>query len=322
MPLKTSLTGSYPPIHDPYSLIHLLPEQEQDQLVRESIQRAVEDQLRLGIDVLVDGQVRGDIVTLFARKMPGFDWNGPQLCVTGHIRPAADSITLADFQYARALAPGCVMKAHLTGPLSLSRGVNLHPDAPYSGNDDPALLLDLACALADEAKALVENGAEIVQIDEPVLQDGFNLGEAFKLLELIIKRANIPFPALHACGDVTLILDDILEQAPVRMVSIEGDWLNHPRLQHIQQNGLEKVGKQIGLGCINPSDDQIVRSVRLKRFMESMVQRLGEACIWAVMPNCGLRTTEYSLAYRKLAEFVEAARQAEWGRSLEVSEEI
>src|SRR2546422_227637 len=56
LPLVTTVAGSYP--------VDGLPP-------RRAIQRAVEDQLVAGIDVISDGQARGDMISVFARAIPG-----------------------------------------------------------------------------------------------------------------------------------------------------------------------------------------------------------------------------------------------------------
>ncbi|HLY32463.1 MAG TPA: hypothetical protein VKQ36_15670, partial [Ktedonobacterales bacterium] len=57
LPLLTTVVGSYPTDGLP---------------PRRAIQRAVEDQIAAGIDLISDGQVRGDMIAIFARAIPGF----------------------------------------------------------------------------------------------------------------------------------------------------------------------------------------------------------------------------------------------------------
>jgi 5-methyltetrahydropteroyltriglutamate--homocysteine methyltransferase len=286
-----------------------LPVEEQEQLVRESIKQAVEDQIELGIDILVDGQVRDDIVFLFASKFPGYQEQIFPYHVVGRIQPAEEPITVQDYLYAKELAGDRPVKAHLTGPMVMERVTAVGTDSDYAGKHDPQLVLDIAKALGQEARFLVEAGAEVVQIDELILAEGgIDLDLAFAAMRHIIEIGEIPFPALHACGNITKILDEILTKSPVKMVSIEGGWLAHDELRHINREYLSRCGKQIGLGCIGTSDYTIDKLPRVKQFLQEMVERLGEDQIWAAMPDCGLRPVSREMVQKKIEVMVQAAR--------------
>ena len=161
MALKTSTTGSWPPTYDPDKTIRHLPVEEQDRIVHESIERAIHDQIELGIDVLVDGQVRDDIVSLFAFKLPGYEGGTLPYRAVDRVRPADEPITVQDYLYAKRLAGDRPLKAHITGPMTLARATLVDAESPYQSRNDPNLVLDLARALGQEARYLVEAGAEI-----------------------------------------------------------------------------------------------------------------------------------------------------------------
>ena len=57
IPLLTTAVGSYPPGDLP---------------PKRAIQQAMEDQIAAGIDLISDGQVRADMISLFAAGIPGF----------------------------------------------------------------------------------------------------------------------------------------------------------------------------------------------------------------------------------------------------------
>lgn len=308
MALKTSLTGSYPPIKAD-KLYRYLPDSEVDSLVRESTERAVKDQIELGIDILVDGQVRDDIVSIFCRHTPGFSGNTLPYRIVEPIRPSEKPITLSDFLIAKELTNGKPIKAHITGPMTIARGSVVDPKSGYSGKTDPNLVMDIAVALGTEARSLVAAGAEIVQIDEPVLADGTDLDMAFKSMEKIIEIGEIPFPALHACGNVCGILHRVLDSAPVKAISIEGEWLRHEELLDINSEHLRRSRKQIGLGCISVSNYKVEKNRTIENFIDQMIQRLGEENIWAIMPNCGMRIMPIDKTKEKLRVMVTAARK-------------
>jgi len=170
------------------------------------------------------------------------------------------------------------------------------------------LVHDLAQALGQEARYLVEAGATIVQIDEPALSDGVDLDLAFEAMKQIVEIGEIPFPALHVCKNVTRILDDVLTRSSAKMVSIEGKWLRYEELTHINRDYLSRCGKQIGLGCIEVRNYSIDRLTSVQSFLDFMVGRLGEEHIWAAMPNCGLRLLPHDITLKKLSVMVNAAK--------------
>lgn len=310
MALKTSSTGSWPPLYDLAKGIDHLDPEKQDLAVRKSTERAIQEQIELGLDVLVDGQVRDDIVSLFVRKLNGYDKESLPYRIHDPIQPAPGPITVGDYELAKGLVGDRPLKAHLTGPMTLARNSRVKKGSGYSDKTDPRLVLDLARALGEEARRLVEAGAEIVQIDEPVLAsiEHKDLDLAFEAMKMIVDTGGVPFPALHACANVTSILEDILVRAPVKMVSIEGRWLTHESLRHIDGAYLADCGKLIGLGCIKVDDYQIERRTQVLRFLDPIVDRLGEGGVWALMPNCGLRPVPREIALEKLKVMVAAAR--------------
>jgi len=308
MALRTSSTGSWPPTYDPDKGIRHLLADDQDHIVRESIERAVHDQIELGIDILVDGQVRDDIISLLVPKLPGYAGSTLPYRAVGPIRPSEEPITVQDYLYAKELAGDRPMKAHVTGPMTIARSTVIDAESGYTSRNDPELIRDLAKALGQEARFLVRAGAEIVQIDEPVLADGVDLDLAFEAMKTIVEIGEIPFPGLHACGNVTRILDDVLTRSPVRMISIEGAWLKRDELSHVDREYLTSCGKQIGLGCIKVADYSLERLTVVQKFLDQMMVRLGEENIWAAMPNCGLRPVPYDVVLEKLKVMVQSAK--------------
>lgn len=308
MILKTSLTGSYPPCYDVAKSLQYLPKEEQERLVRQSIKRAIEDQIELGIDVLVDGQVRNDIVSMFCSKISGFTGNRLPYRVSSHIQPTEESIILSDILTAREFAGNQQIKAHITGPMTLVSNAVVNVESGYAGKTDQTLIQDVTRVLSYEAKRLVDAGVEIIQIDEAVLTNGADLAVAFAAIQQIVEFAEIPLPILHVCGNVTMILADVLQKAPVKVLSIEGSWLKREELAHIDRQYMRACNKQFGLGCIAVSTHHIEQKRSIQSFIDQMVTRLGIESIWAIMPNCGFRLMPYNIAKEKIRAMVEAVK--------------
>jgi 5-methyltetrahydropteroyltriglutamate--homocysteine methyltransferase len=306
--LQTSLVGSFPPLYDPIIPIRHLPKEEQDELVRQSIERAVRDQLRIGIDCLVDGQVRDDVVSLLCPHIPGFAGSALPYRITAPVRPSEAPVTVSDYLIAKEFAGGQALKAHLLGPITLVRDAVVEPASGYNGKFDPKLFMDIARVLGEEARCLVEAGADVIQIDEPALTDSRELELAYRAWNTMIEIGEIPIPALHICGNVSSILDSVLTDSPVKIVSLEGSWLQQQELLHINADYLKERHKKLGLGVISVTDYKTDRLRVVQNFLDQMVVRLGEENIWAVMPNCGLRPMPYEVALAKLEVMVAAAK--------------
>lgn len=308
MKLLTSSTGSYPPLFDPELGASVDSDEERESQIAASIERAIRDQIELGIDVLVDGQPRDDIVSMFLRHLPGCQGSALPFDIVDRVRPSNEPITTKDFQFAKRLAGSHPLKAHITGPITLARNARIGPQSPYQSRNDPMLVKDCAIALGVEARNLVEAGANIIQIDEPLLVDDFERSLAVEALKVVVDTGEIPTVVLHVCGNVTQILRDIVIHAPIDVISMEAQWLTQPALRWISKESLLQHKKKIGLGCIRTNSQSTESIPQIRYFVDSMVVRLGPENIWAVMPNCGMRVLPYPIAYRKLAAMVEATR--------------
>lgn len=198
MNLILSSTGSYPRIGDTPELQVLRRtvaamdrgEKTSADLAdaeNEMTRRAIEEQVRAGIELLTDGQIRWyDAISHLAGKMAGVKINGllryfdtnfyfRQPVLAG--RPVRKGpLAVEEYQFARnALgqvptgnerAGRLAMKPVLTGPYTLAKS---------SLAEDPAMQAlearaeAYAAALVAEVKALVDAGAEIIQVDEPAI---------------------------------------------------------------------------------------------------------------------------------------------------------
>jgi 5-methyltetrahydropteroyltriglutamate--homocysteine methyltransferase len=143
-------------------------------VVTETIRRVVREQEDAGVDLPTDGQIQwDDLVTPFARNWqntrPGglirfFDNNVyyRRVQVDGPIRCESGSVS-QDYREAKTAARG-PLKALLPGPLTLA----MMSDDHHYGEPE-RLVSAAAAALRQEAGALVEAGAQHLQIDEPFL---------------------------------------------------------------------------------------------------------------------------------------------------------
>jgi 5-methyltetrahydropteroyltriglutamate--homocysteine methyltransferase len=293
IPLLTTAVGSYPSGE-------LAP--------KRAVQRAVEDQIAAGIDLISDGQVRADTISLFAAGIPGFR-QGPdgiwELAAPPDL--PREPLAAADYLLARLLARDrATVKGVITGPITLAFSIRLAPGTPYSSNADQQLILRLASILAREAAALVAAGAEIVQIDEPMLPIAVRNGLDIELAERALREvtALVPFPILHTCGDVRPIAYELLA-LPIAALNVAG--ARFDTLSAFEADDLESAGIRLIYGCVNtrgPEQDtrQIIQE-RIKR----AVEQLGPERLW-LSPDCGLRLYSREDAQEVLSNLADAAQ--------------
>src|SRR5499426_4824484 len=193
MPAKlfpTSLVGSYPQpdwLIDRARLSKMVPRVRMDDLwligtkeleekQDEATLLAIRDQERAGLDIITDGEQRRESYSnRFATALEGVDTANPGSTlnrsgkpipvprVTGKIRRKYP-VQLRDLQFLRANTKRPV-KMTVPGPFTMSKQAQ---NEFYES--DEVMALDYAAAVNEEIKDLFAAGADIVQVDEPWMQ--------------------------------------------------------------------------------------------------------------------------------------------------------
>ena len=286
--LPTTVVGSYPVVRTP-SLRSLLDP------FRGAVETAVSEQLAAGIDIISDGQVRGDMIEVFARALPGIR----DRRVVSKVMPPAKPITVSDTAYARSRHR--FVKGILTGPTTLAHGLQI---ATPAYRDRADLALDLAQALAVEAKGLQEAGITLLQIDEPIFSTGTADLEAGKrAIEVMASVVQVPL-CLHVCGTLADIIDDLLHM-PVAVLDFEFTGTAY-NLEVLSRKELRE--KSIGFGCIDSSDPAIEKVSVVKKRIQAGLE-VFEPDQLLIDPDCGLRMLSRDAAFGKLKAMVEATRE-------------
>jgi 5-methyltetrahydropteroyltriglutamate--homocysteine methyltransferase len=286
--LPTTVVGSYPVvmgkgfsgIFDPF---------------RDAVRTAVSDQLAAGIDIISDGQVRGDMVKIFTSRLPGV--RGAD--VIGKVSPPEGPITLGDTRYAVSRAKR--VKGIITGPTTLSFA--LHISTPvYRDRGD--LALDLAHALAQEAHSLAAAGVAVIQIDEPILSTGAaDLASAREALEVLARGIRVPV-CLHVCGDLTPVISELVRM-PVGILDFE--FAQSPgNLALCREMDFGKM--MIGFGCVDSSASVAEPAEVIRSRIETALSVFAPEQL-LIDPDCGLRMLPRDIAYLKLARMVEAVKE-------------
>jgi 5-methyltetrahydropteroyltriglutamate--homocysteine methyltransferase len=284
--LPTTVVGSYP-VTKGTGLRSLIDP------LHAALETAVSEQIRAGIDIISTGQVRGDMIAAFTSQLPGIKGQS----VTGLVRAPQKPLTLADTKYALSRHPK--VKGILTGPSTLSHALRIETPA-YRGRDE--LILDLAQALAVEARHLEDAGVLIVQIDEPILSTGAaDLRVARQAVDLIAGDLRVPV-CLHVCGDLADVIDEILK---MQVAVFDFEFANNPANLDLF-TGRDLRGRMLGLGVVDSADAAIEAVGTVQKRIEVGIEVFGAGAL-LIDPDCGLRMLPRDVAFAKLAHMVEAA---------------
>ncbi|MEO7001339.1 MAG: uroporphyrinogen decarboxylase family protein [Ktedonobacterales bacterium] len=293
LPLLTTVVGSYPTGGLP---------------PRRAILRAVEDQLAAGVELISDGQVRTDMISLFASRIPGFELAADGVWeVVDALDQASEPITLADYQLARQFATGhAEVKGIVTGPITLALASRIVPGAPYRGPDDPALILRLSEILAHEVVALCAAGAQVVQVDEPMLPAA--LGErvsgelaADALRELAATPA---ISVLHVCGDLRAVASEVLLFS-FGVLDIENTRIAN--LAAFDADQIEFSETRLSVGVVDTQDAALESPAQLRARVRNAARAVAPERLW-ISPDCGLRNLPPDMAREKLTRMVAAVQ--------------
>jgi 5-methyltetrahydropteroyltriglutamate--homocysteine methyltransferase len=284
-----------------------------------AIKAAVKDQERAGIDIVSDGELRRDNdIDYFLARIPGvqiaqrgkadyYDYYDAE--VTAPL-PEDDKSSLglaADFDFTRQLTDRPV-KFSFTGPFSLSRRI---ADTAYS---DPAdLVRALARRLNQEARALSDAGATLLQIDEPFLA-GYpeQAGLAVEAVNIVTDGIPVTW-ALHVCygnryarpsweGHYDFLFPAVLD-AHVDQLVLEFARKGLEDLRLIRQYSWPHA---LGAGVVD------VKSAAVEN-PELVASRIRRALEYVdpgrlmINPDCGLRHLAPDVARRKLRAMVAGA---------------
>ena len=268
---------------------------------------------RAGLDVVVDGEMRrNEMVEFFAERIEGYEFNGP-VKVWGHNyfdKPSVvDEVVydepwlVSEFEFTDEVAKHPV-KVPITGPYTL---------ASWSFNevyeDDRALALDLADLVNEEIQKLVAAGARYIQIDEPALattpDDHAIVGEC---LERIV--ADLPEDVrvgLHVCyGDYSRIYPEILD-FPIDEFDVE---LANGDYEQLDVFKSPEFTKDLALGVTDVHVAEIESVEEIKENIKNGLEIVPPDRL-TVSPDCGLKLLPREVAYGKMANMVEAAREVE-----------
>ena len=285
--LPTTVVGSYPVVggHGIRSLIDPLSS---------AVKTAVDDQIRAGIDIISDGQVRGDMVRLFTNSLPGIKGQD----IIGKVLPAETTITAGDTRF--ALSRKAWVKGIVTGPTTLAHALHLSSKV-YRNKEE--LALDLSVAIAKEVQGLAGTGICMVQVDEPIFSTGAaDLATGRVALQRIASGIGIPV-CLHVCGGLGSVIDEVLSM-PADIIDLE--FAKDPANLDLL-SGKDLMGKMVGYGCVDSSSPEVESTETIaSRIRKGLEIFTPEQVL--IDPDCGLRMQTRDVAFAKLTNMVAATQ--------------
>lgn len=287
----------------------------------EMTRRAIADQVRAGVDLLTDGQIRWyDPVSYLAGKLEGvkirgllrfFDTNTyfRQPVLTA-LPKRKSQLVVEDYAFARnALghlptppqkAGKLAIKPILTGPYTLAK-FSLTENGTAGALE--ARTMAYAEALASEITALAEAGADFVQVDEPAIIKYPNDWKAFEqaLAPLVKARDQARTDgrrlelALYVYFHDSAPLYEKLVVLPVDVVGI--DFTYNPKL--LDAVAAAGSPKPLGLGLIDGRNTKLEDPATVARQIERVLPKIaGERAYLG--PSSGLEYLPRDRAYAKL----------------------
>jgi len=318
--LLTSVVGSYPKPKWLNRAKELYEDDEAD-FDEDNWQEAKDDAARVitneheraGLDTVVDGEMRrNEMVEFFAHRIDGYEFNGP-VKVWGHNyfdKPSVvseveyDESWLVDEYKFTASATSRPVKVPITGPYTLASWAF---NEAYE--DDAELAYALADLVNEEIEKLVDAGARYIQIDEPALattpDDHAIVGEA---LERIV--ADIPEDVrigLHVCyGDYSRIYPEILE-FPVDEFDLELANGDYEQLDVFKD---PEFTADLALGVTDVHVAEVESVEQIEENIKKGLEIVPPEQL-VVSPDCGLKLLPREVAYGKMENMVQAARNVE-----------
>src|SRR5215471_8348859 len=332
MLFPTSLVGSYPQpewLIDREKLSKQVPRVRVDELWLVSPDKleaaqddatilAIREQERAGLDIITDGEQRRESYSnRFATALDGIDVDNPGTVINrngraipvprivGPIR-RRQPVELRDLKVLRANTERKI-KATVPGPFTMGRQAQ---DDHYG--DEEAVAMAYAEAVNAEIKDLFAAGADVVQIDEPWMQQHPDKARRFGLKALNRALDGVSgIVAVHLCFGYAAVVHDKpsgysflpeLEGSKAQQVSIEAA---QPKLD---LKVLEKLpSKTIILGVIDLSDMSIeTPEIVATRIRAALPYVPPEQLV--IAPDCGMKYLPRAVAYSKMKAMVDGAR--------------
>lgn len=303
--MKSTVVGSFPVEFEEASSFKdkLLKSLGAKDPYKQAIKSSVIAQLDAGVDIVSDGQVRGDMVSIFTNYIPGMKIEDGNTMIVSKIGKPIQEISVKDLQYAKK-----VMKDYFNGNIPEGKGVKGIITGPntivhssriqffYKNREDA--IIDLAHSLKYEADAIAKKvEPEYIQIDEPFLSTGMvDMKVAREAIGILRDGLTVPL-AMHVCGILSDAFKDI-SKFDVDILDFEFAG-NNVNLDVLEQNADLIAGKKIGFGCIDSSVNTVDDEKDVDNLVFKAIEIVGKDNL-ILDPDCGLRRAPKDVAFEKL----------------------
>ncbi|RKY46129.1 MAG: 5-methyltetrahydropteroyltriglutamate--homocysteine S-methyltransferase [Candidatus Omnitrophota bacterium] len=288
--------------------------------IKDKIEKLIRFQEKIGLDVLVHGEFeRSDMVEFFAQNLGGFltTDNGWVISYGTRVyRPPIiyeevkriTPLTVEEISYAQKLTLKPV-KGIITGPITIvAWSYNLRDLPSY------AIAFELASALNQEAKELVEKGIKIIQIDEPAFKEfsplkkakrEFYFSWAVRAFNITTKLPKEVQVHTHMCYSQFQDIIKWLVKMNFDVITIETAREGAQIIDHFKK---VRFKKSIGPGVWDIHSRYPASKKSIESILEKAIGVFGKDRVW-VNPDCGLKTRDWPEVELSLQRMVEVAKK-------------
>ncbi|MBQ2832124.1 methionine synthase [Methanobrevibacter sp.] len=270
---------------------------------KQAIKDSVIAQLDAGVDIISDGQVRGDMVSIFTKYIPGMKIEDGNTVIVSKIRNPTQEISIDDMKYAKkvmkeyyggSIPEGKGIKGIITGPNTIVHSSRIQ--SFYKNKEDA--IIDLAHSLKFEVDAIAKKVKPVyIQIDEPFLSTGMvDMKTAREAIDIIHEGLEIPL-AMHVCGILDNAFKD-LTRFNVDILDMEFAG-NNVNLGVLEKNASLLGSKKVGFGCVDSSVNEVDDISDIDELVSKAVEIVGKDNL-IIDPDCGLRRAPKDVAFKKL----------------------
>ena len=289
---------------------------------REKIKECIEEQEKIGLDVLVHGEFeRNDMVEYFGQRLKGFVFTNNawvQSYGTRCVKPPIvwgdvkreQAITVPWSKYANSLTEKEV-KGMLTGPVTI-----LNWSFPREDITVKEQTLQIALAIRDEVLDLEANGINIIQVDEAALREKLPLrksdwfGEyldwaipAFRLVHSGVKEETQIHT--HMCYSEFTDIIKAIDDMDADVISFEASRSDLKILDSLKENNFKT---EVGPGVYDIHSPRIPSEEEIKTQIRRILKKVKKEKLW-INPDCGLKTRGEKEVRESLINVVKAVKE-------------
>ncbi len=270
---------------------------------KQAIKDSVIAQLDAGVDIISDGQVRGDMVSIFTKYIPGMKIEEGNTFVVSKIRKPTREISIDDLKYAIKvmsdyyngnIPEGCGVKGIITGPNTIIHSSRIQ--GFYKNKEDA--ILDLAHSLKFEVDAIAKKVEPVyIQVDEPFLSTGMvEMKTAREAIDIIKDGLEVPL-GMHVCGLLNNAFKDLVKfNVDILDMEFAG---NNVNLGVLEENASLLLNKKVGFGCVDSSVNEVDDVNDVDELVKKAIEIVGKDNL-LLDPDCGLRRAPKDVAFEKL----------------------